>query len=46
LDEFYGKFYIEAMGDFTFWAHMEPSYMAVSMASYTEALGNRWEIPR
>lgn len=25
-----------AMGDFTFWAHMEPSYMAVSMASYTE----------
>ena len=27
----------EVMGDFTFWAHMEPSYMVASMASYTEA---------
>lgn len=27
----------EALGDFTFWRHMEPSYAAISMASYTEA---------
>ena len=25
-----------ALGDFTFWRHMEPSYAAISMASYTE----------
>ena len=36
----------EALGDFTFWRHMEPSYAAISMASYTEAefVSVRWMV--
>ena len=37
-------FTTEALGDFTFWRHMEPSYAAISMASYTEAVGSDCDV--